>query len=78
MVVTIIVVKSQCYRDSVNECLGSRNGKRGSSFQSICIGCLWCSVEKDSEVSSRVSGREGCDLIAASAVGLGGGVEAQT
>lgn len=49
--------------------------KKGSSFQSVCIGSLQCSDEKDSEVSSRVSGRKPviicCDLIAESAMGLG-------
>lgn len=43
----------------------------GSFSQSIGTGCLQCSVEKDSEVSSRISGRECCDLAAVFAVGLG-------
>lgn len=42
-----------------------------SFSQSIGTGCLRCSVEKDSEVSSRISGRECSDLVAAFAMGLG-------
>lgn len=35
----------------LRKCLESRDGKKGSFFQSVGIGCLWCSVEKDSKVS---------------------------
>lgn len=44
----------------------------GSFFQPVGIGCLQCSVEKDSELSSRISGRECSDLVATFAMGLVG------